>query len=95
MLERDIERKVGDYATKLGVWHRKFVSPQNRGIPDRVFAYKGVVIFIEFKAHGKKTTPLQEAQIKKIRAVGVRVYVCDNVDDGKKIIDQLIAWTEL
>jgi hypothetical protein len=92
MLERDIERKVGEYAKKLGVWHRKFVSPQNRGVPDRVFAYKGAIIFIEFKAPGKKPTPLQEAEAKKMRDADVRVYVCDNVEQGKVMIDRLVIW---
>lgn len=87
MLEKDIERKVGDYAKKLGFWHRKFTSPQNRGVPDRIFAQNGSVFWIEFKAPGKKPTPLQELEIKKMREKGLRVYVCDNPDYGKTVIE--------
>lgn len=95
MLERDIEKRVTDYATKKGFWSRKFTSPQRRGVPDRVFARCGQVFWIEFKAAGKKPTPLQESEIAKMRAVGLTVHVIDDVAKGKALIDEILKWEGL
>lgn len=95
MLERDVEKRVGDYAKAKGFWHRKFTSPQRRGVPDRIFARCGRVFWIEFKAAGKKPTPLQLSEIAKMRAVGLTVFVVDNVEDGKTIIDDYLKWEGL
>lgn len=87
MLERHIESRIVDYATQRGMWVRKFTSPSRRGAPDRIFAYRGRVFFIEMKATGEKPTKLQALEHKKMRAAGLTVYVCDSVTQGKKIID--------
>lgn len=87
MLERHIESRVCDYATHRGMWVRKFTSPARRGVPDRIFAYRGRVFWIEFKRAGEQPTKLQALEIKKMRAAGLTVYVCDSVTQGKKIID--------
>lgn len=88
MLERDIEKRVNDYATRLGYWQRKFTSPTRRGAPDRIYAIYGRVFFVEFKATGQRPTRLQELEHKKIREAGLTVYVCDNVEDAKAILDR-------
>lgn len=78
MRERNIERACCALAEKQGWWQRKFKSPGKRSAPDRIFAKEGVVFFVEFKAPGKKATPLQAQEHLKMRAAGLRVYVCDN-----------------
>lgn len=88
MLEKKIEGSVCDYATKKGMWVRKYANPARRGAPDRIFAYKGRVFWIEFKQKGKGLSPLQKIEIKKMCAAGLTVYVCDDVEQGKKIIDR-------
>lgn len=80
--ERDIEKKVTDWAKKNSWLTYKFVSPSNRGVPDRVFIRAGIIIWIEFKAPGKKPTPLQAVTIKKMQAQGCEVYVCDSVESA-------------
>jgi len=45
----------------------------------------GRVVFIEFKAPGKKPTPLQAAWHSRLRALGFEVHVIDNVSDFKSI----------
>ncbi len=86
-LERDIERKVCDYAKSLKFLCYKFTSPSRRSVPDRMFITpSGVVFFIEFKRWGKQLPPSQEVEIAKIRATGVDVFVVDNVDMGKGVI---------
>lgn len=83
MRERDIEERVCRYARENGWWVRKFTSPGRRSAPDRIFAREGKVIFIEFKAPGKKPTPLQEQEHRRMRAAGLTVYVIDDVETGK------------
>lgn len=86
-LEKDIEKRVCDYAKSLGMLVYKFTSPSRRSVPDRMFITKtGVVFFIEFKKKGQKPTDSQAVEITKIRVTGVPVYVVDDVAEGKKIV---------
>lgn len=88
MLEKTIEKNICDYAKKLGFLAYKFTSPNRRSVPDRLFITdKGKVLFIEFKAEGKKPTPMQSREIETIQATGCAVYVIDNVADGKILMD--------
>lgn len=87
MLERDIEKKVSDYAKSKGWLSYKFTSPSNRAVPDRIYLRGGNTLFIEFKAPGKKPTKLQLHAHKQFRQHGFIVQVIDTVDAGKAIID--------
>ena len=80
--ERDIEAKVVALAKKAGWLSYKFVSPSQRGVPDRIFIRDGCVIFIEFKAPGKKPTALQAATISKLRKADCTVHVCDSIESA-------------
>lgn len=87
-LERDIEKRVCEYARSLGMLVYKFTSPGRSHVPDRMFVLPGGrVFFIEFKRKGKKPTPAQEVEIKKLRDQGATVYVVDNVAEGKEVIE--------
>lgn len=89
MLEKDIERKVCEYAKASGVDHYKFTSPGRAAVPDRMFITAGGHIwFCEFKREGQKPTPAQEREHARLRSRGVRVYVVDNVADGKEMVDK-------
>ena len=91
-LEKDIEKKVVEYARSLGVLAYKFTSPARRSVPDRMFILPGGkgVFFIEFKRLGCKPTPSQEVEIEKIRGQGVHVYVVDNVTAGRCLIADIL-----
>jgi len=87
-LEKDIESKVCAYARSKGAEAYKFTSPARAGCPDRLFvAPKGVIFFSEFKRKGEKPTPQQEREHTRLRLLGQRVYVIDNVEDGKRMVD--------
>lgn len=87
-LEKVIEQKVCDYAKSKGCLVYKFTSPSRRSVPDRMFIAPGNhVWFIEFKRKGEKPTAGQEVEIAKIRDKGGIVWVIDDVEDGKRIID--------
>jgi hypothetical protein len=88
MLEKQIEQKVCDYAKDRGLLVYKFTSPARAAVPDRMFvAPSGKVFFIEFKASGKKPTVPQTREHQRLRDHGVLVFVVDNVDEGKGVID--------
>lgn len=78
--ESDIERTCSILAKALGWLTYKFVSPSNRGVPDRIFIKDGRIVFVEFKVPYKKPTKLQESVIAKMRAAGCEVHVCDSVE---------------
>ncbi len=86
MRESPIQTAVCNYATSLGWMVFRFTI---RSHPDRMFIRNGKFFFIEFKATGKKATRLQAHTIKKIQAQGFQVYVVDDIDQGKGIVDAL------
>lgn len=92
MLEKEIEKKVCDYAkTKYGALCYKFTSPQRRSVPDRMIIFpSGLLVFIEFKAQGKKPTPAQEREIGRLTEFKQEVLVCDNVIQGQRAIDFMV-----
>ena len=89
MLERDIEDAVCKHARKqYKMLTLKFTSPQRRNVPDRIFlGFNGLMFFIEFKAPGKTPSDGQAREINRIEGRGHRVYVCDDIEEGKDIID--------
>jgi len=92
MLEKQIEAKVCEYAKSKNVLVYKFTSPARAAVPDRLFiAPDGRMWFCEFKRGGKKPTPAQEREHSKLRGQMVNVFVVDNVDDGRKMIDSMVA----
>ncbi len=90
-LEKDIEKKIGDFAKKHGCMYLKFVSPARRAVPDRmIITPQGVIGFLEVKAKGKKPTPLQMNEMEKLTRQCCTVTWCDNVEDGCEFIRKLL-----
>jgi hypothetical protein len=88
MLEKDIERKVCEYARQEGFLAYKFTSPQRAAVPDRLFiSPTGSMFFVEFKQLGKMPTPAQYREHDRLRENGVDVYVIDNVEHGKELVE--------
>jgi hypothetical protein len=57
-------------------------------VPDRLLISPfGKVVFVEFKAPGKKPTEAQEREIKRLRDHRQLVYVVDDIEQGKSIVD--------
>ncbi|RTL03552.1 VRR-NUC domain-containing protein [Candidatus Dependentiae bacterium] len=87
MLESRIEKPVCAYAKNLGWLCYKWVSPGNRGVLDRFFIRDGIIIFIEFKAPGKKPSKLQARVIDALKYNKCKVHVIDSVAKGKSLFD--------
>jgi len=91
LLEKQIERNVCDYAKSKGMLAFKFTSPARIAVPDRLFiAPNGTVFFCEFKAEGKKPTEAQHREHQRIRTQNVNVFVVDNIEDGRSMIDLMV-----
>ena len=86
MLEKDIEAKAVATARAEGWFSRKFSSPANRGVPDRLFIKDGVTVFIEFKREGKHATPLQQRELDQLCAAGVTARVAHSVGEAMAIL---------
>jgi len=83
-LERRLEREVRTIGGKAPKW----VSPGNRGVPDRIVILPGGrTIYVEMKAPGKPLQPLQRKWAKTLQELGHEVYKIDSDDD----IDRFIA----
>lgn len=89
MLEKEIEKKVNTHARETGWLQYKWVSPGQRGIPDRLYFMRGCCLCIEFKSLGNKATALQDKEMRKLRKAGIPCYVIDNVTEGKDVLDTM------
>ena len=92
MLEKNIEAKVCGYARERGLLAYKFTSPAHSAVPDRLFILPGgKMFFCEFKREKQKPTPAQEREHLRLRMYDVPTFVIDNVDDGLRMVDEMLA----
>lgn len=74
--EKEIEKRLTIKLKELGCLVYKFISPNNAGVPDRIVIYPGGrVAFIELKTLSGRLSPLQAAQIDKLKRKGANVDV--------------------
>lgn len=87
--EAQIERAVNEYAKSKGCMVKKMQTGLGgtAGWPDRLYHYHGRTWYIEFKAPGKKPTALQNNRIHELQTHKICVYVIDDVELGKQVID--------
>ena len=88
--EKTLQAKIQTLCKKSCIMSLKIGAVSTRGVPDLMLLYKGRVIFIEVKTPTGRLSRLQRAQIAKIRAVDVPVYVVDNFETAEAIIRGLI-----
>ena len=92
MLEKNIENKLTTAVKKAGGIAPKFVSPSFAGMPDRlVLLPDGVFAFVELKAPGKHTRPLQTVRHRMLQKLGFKVYVIDSVEQIEGVINNIRA----
>ena len=90
MRERQIEEKLVKAVKAVGGIAPKLVSPGFDGMPDRmVLIPDGRIGFVEVKASGKKPRPLQLSRQRLLRRLGFKVYVLDDEDQIKFILQEI------
>jgi hypothetical protein len=86
--ESKLEKKCREWAyTKFAISSIKLGTA---GLPDRMFLRRGKVIFIEFKAEGKKARALQKLSHQQLDALGFAVHVVDDFNAFKILICQWV-----
>ena len=88
--ESEVERQIVKFAKDNDCLAFKFVSPGQRGVPDRLFLKDGKVLFLEIKQKGKAPTPIQEFQIRQIREQGIAAHWAGDVHTGNLLIDAIL-----
>ncbi len=89
MLEKYLERKIVFKAKKLGYLTYKFVSPSNRGVPDRIFiSENGKLFFVEFKSKKGKLSELQKLKISELRSRKQSVFVVNDEELAMEILEK-------
>ncbi len=90
MNEKIIEQKLRDEVKRRGGLALKFVSPGFSGVPDRlVLMPDGNVGFVEVKTPGKAPRAIQISVHKRLRRLGYKVFVLDNIESITRIIDEI------
>lgn len=85
MLERDIERKLGEQLRGLGCLYYKFVSPGQCGVPDRIVVCPdGSLWFVELKRPQGKLGALQSVQLARLTRYGQRTAL---IWDEEAVLD--------
>lgn len=91
MRESKLELHLVREVERIGGRAPKWVSPGNRGVPDRIVILPGGrTIFVEMKAPGKPLQPLQKKWAKTLRGLGHQVYKIDSIDDITRFITEVI-----
>lgn len=87
MTEAAIENPTVARAEAAGFFCRKVSWIGRRNAPDRVFARsdRGEV-WIEFKDEGEEATKVQAREHDRMRAAGMEVHVCDNMQVALRIL---------
>lgn len=90
MLESKIESTLGKRLKALDCLYLKFVSPSNRGVPDRiVIRPDGVVEFVELKTEIGRLSALQERMLYSLMMYRQHVYVVKGWDGMLRYVERL------
>ncbi|HCR83884.1 MAG TPA: hypothetical protein DIW07_10820 [Lachnospiraceae bacterium] len=90
MLEKDIEAWLNKKIRELGGMSFKFVSPNNPGVPDRIYIFPGgKIYFVELKTEIGRMSNIQKWQRERFTKMGCRFYLVKGMDQAKKFIEEL------
>lgn len=80
--EKDLERTFSEMLNRTKkVWVIKLLSTFIKGLPDRmILCQGGYVGFAEIKTTGKKPTKIQTYIHEKLRALGFKVFIIDDLE---------------
>jgi hypothetical protein len=95
-LEKNIEAKALTYCKTKNILCHKFVSPNNRGVPDRILiGSNGRVAFLEFKRLGEQPSGLQRHTLDDLNRRKQFAGWVDTYASAVQFIDNFIAWDAL
>lgn len=90
MRESAIERRLVREVERIGGLALKWVSPGNRGVPDRIVILPaGRVVFVELKRPGGRLAPLQKRWARLLESFGHTVYKIESMEEIDDFIDEV------
>jgi hypothetical protein len=89
--ESTVEKYFVKECKRLRIYQRKWSSPGQRGVPDRILLYNHHWRVMELKAPGKKPTPLQQREHVIIRKHGGVVWVADCAMQVDYFLEKLLS----
>jgi hypothetical protein len=91
MTEAILQRKIKNFASANGALCLKLVCAGVVGFPDLFIARGGGVVLLELKnPNGNgRLSKMQGRMITKLERAGIAVYVTNNLEEAKTIIDRL------
>ena len=90
MLERDIEEYLTKQVRQLGGRSYKFISPDNPGVPDRIYLFPGgKVYFVELKRVIGKLSGVQVWQREQFQQMGCDFRVIYGMKQAQEFIREL------
>ena len=91
MRESAIEARLVRRVRERGGLCYKFVSPGNRGVPDRlVITPDGRMFFVELKSQTGRLSKLQKFQMSELKARNVDVYVLYSVEHVEEFMREVM-----
>lgn len=89
--ESKLEQRLVREVERIGGKAPKWVSPGNRGVPDRIIILpNGRTVFVEMKAPGKPLQPLQRKWAKTLEELRQKVYKIDSNEDIDRFIEEVM-----
>lgn len=90
MLEKDIEDWLNGQIEKMGGLAFKFVSPNNPGVPDRIYILPdGRVWFVELKQQLGRLSKIQKWQRERLIQKGCNYRVVKGMNDAKAYVKEM------
>ena len=89
--EGRVESHLVNECEKHGFLCYKFVSPGNKGVPDRIVIGNGRTIFVELKAPNETLRKLQEYVVNKMKNAGADVRVANTKEKVDALINELTS----
>lgn len=90
-LESELENKAVMRARQLDILTLKLNVKGRTGWPDRIFIFKGIIHFVEFKAPGGALSPMQCYIHEALRKHGVNVVVLDNWEETNGFLERMCS----
>ena len=88
MIESQLEARLVQGVKALGGIAYKFVSPGNRGVPDRLVVLPGGrLLFAELKADGGRLSRMQAYQLESLRRLGAEVWTVWDENGVQEFLD--------
>lgn len=89
-MEKDIEAKLVREIKRMKGIAYKFISPGNRGVPDRIVILPGGrIFFVELKTEVGRLSALQRVQRRILQKLGCEVRALHGAEDVEAFLEEV------